>query len=132
MYPYKPQFYYIKVGCRGAYITRTCWLDVLKYKCLLFSEPTALPTGPRKICKGKGSWNNHFTMKWLCSTTCISDHTNCNTNLCVCEEEKFRCIDTTADKDDMFTEFICTSLCSYDFNSCPDRCKCNFKPVIVI
>ena len=26
-YPCKPQFSYIKVGCKGVYITRTCWHD---------------------------------------------------------------------------------------------------------
>ena len=26
-YPCKPQFYYIKVGCKGVYITRTCFHD---------------------------------------------------------------------------------------------------------
>ena len=26
-YPCKPQFYYIKVGCKGAFISRTC-LDI--------------------------------------------------------------------------------------------------------
>ena len=28
VYPCKPQFYYIKVGCKGVYITRTCYQDV--------------------------------------------------------------------------------------------------------
>ena len=27
VYPYKPQFYYIKVGCKGLYITWTCLHD---------------------------------------------------------------------------------------------------------
>ena len=27
--PCKSQFYYIKVGCKGIYITRTCYRDVL-------------------------------------------------------------------------------------------------------
>ena len=27
-YPCKPQFYYIKVGCKGVFITRTCYHDV--------------------------------------------------------------------------------------------------------
>ena len=26
-YPCKPQFYHIKVGCKGVYITRTCYPD---------------------------------------------------------------------------------------------------------
>ena len=28
-YPCKPQFYFIKVGCKGVYFTRTCWPDVV-------------------------------------------------------------------------------------------------------
>ena len=28
VYPCKPQLYYIKVGCKGVYITRTCYHDV--------------------------------------------------------------------------------------------------------
>ena len=28
VYPCKPHFYYIKVGCKGVYITRTCFHDV--------------------------------------------------------------------------------------------------------
>ena len=28
VYPCKPQFYYIKVGCKGVFITRTCFRDV--------------------------------------------------------------------------------------------------------
>ena len=27
VYPCKPQFYYIKVGCKGVYISRTCYHD---------------------------------------------------------------------------------------------------------
>ena len=27
-YPCKPQYYYVKVGCKGVYITRTCLHDV--------------------------------------------------------------------------------------------------------
>ena len=27
LYPCKPQFYYIKVGCKGVLVTRTCFLD---------------------------------------------------------------------------------------------------------
>ena len=29
VYPCTPQFYYIKVGCKGVYITRTCYPDAL-------------------------------------------------------------------------------------------------------
>ena len=28
VYPFKPQFYYIKVGCKGVFVTRTCFRDV--------------------------------------------------------------------------------------------------------
>ena len=28
-YPYKPQFYNIKVGCKGVFITRTCYADAV-------------------------------------------------------------------------------------------------------
>ena len=28
VYPFKPQFYYIKVECKGVLITRTCYPDV--------------------------------------------------------------------------------------------------------
>ena len=27
VFPCKPQFYYIKVGCKGVFITRTCFHD---------------------------------------------------------------------------------------------------------
>ena len=30
VYPCKPQFYYIKVGCKGAFSTRTCFRDGFK------------------------------------------------------------------------------------------------------
>ena len=42
--PCKPQFYYIKVGCKGVYISQTCLHDVLYFaswvtmKQLLFLE----------------------------------------------------------------------------------------------
>ena len=29
VYPFQPQFYYIKVGCKGVFVTRTCFRDVL-------------------------------------------------------------------------------------------------------
>ena len=31
VYPCKPQFYYIKVGCKGVFVTRTCFRDVTLY-----------------------------------------------------------------------------------------------------
>ena len=34
VYPRKPQFYYIKVGCEGVNITRTCYHDELVLLCL--------------------------------------------------------------------------------------------------
>ena len=36
VYPSKPHFFYIKVGCKGVFITRTCYPDV-------FSERFSLP-----------------------------------------------------------------------------------------
>ena len=30
---YKPQFYYIKVGCKGFFVTRTCFRDVCRKNC---------------------------------------------------------------------------------------------------
>ena len=30
VYPCTPQFHYIKVGCRGVFVTRTCLHDVIK------------------------------------------------------------------------------------------------------
>ena len=38
-YPCKPQFYYIKVGCKGVYITRTCYPD----ECSFTSEQLQTP-----------------------------------------------------------------------------------------
>ena len=38
VYPYKPQFYYIKVGCKGVFVTRTCFRDVKQ----LISDPSTL------------------------------------------------------------------------------------------
>ena len=32
VYPCKPQFYYIKVGCKGMFVTRTCFRDVTFYQ----------------------------------------------------------------------------------------------------
>ena len=31
VYPCKPQFYHIKAGCKGVYITRTCYHDGVQY-----------------------------------------------------------------------------------------------------
>ena len=30
-YPCKPQFYYIKVECKGVFITQTCYPDVKRF-----------------------------------------------------------------------------------------------------
>ena len=30
VYPCKPQFYYIKVGCRGVFVTWTCFRDLFE------------------------------------------------------------------------------------------------------
>ena len=32
VYPGKPQFYYVKVGCKGVFVTRTCFHDVIGSK----------------------------------------------------------------------------------------------------
>ena len=32
VYPGKPQFYYIKVGSKGVYITQTCYHDLVPYE----------------------------------------------------------------------------------------------------
>ena len=33
VYPRKPQFYYIKVGCKGVFVTHTCFRDaIILYK----------------------------------------------------------------------------------------------------
>ena len=31
VYPCKPQFYYIKVVCKGVFVTRTCFRDVMSF-----------------------------------------------------------------------------------------------------
>ena len=31
--PCKPEFYYIKVGCKGVFVTRTCFCDVIFTLC---------------------------------------------------------------------------------------------------
>ena len=34
VYPCKPQFYYTKVGCKGVFVTRTCFHDIYPaHKC---------------------------------------------------------------------------------------------------
>ena len=40
-YPCKPQFYYINVGCKGVFISRTCLHDVMKET--LFSTKVRQP-----------------------------------------------------------------------------------------
>ena len=37
VYPCKPQFYYIKVGCKGVFVTRTCFRDVMDF-CKLYTS----------------------------------------------------------------------------------------------
>ena len=39
VYPCKPQFYYIKVGCNGVFVTRTCFRDG-KERDLIFPQQT--------------------------------------------------------------------------------------------
>ena len=48
VYLCKPQFYYIKVGCKGAYITRTCLHDDL-------SRIMRNPATYMYICEDKGA-----------------------------------------------------------------------------
>ena len=49
LYPCKPQFYYIKVGCKGMFDTRTCFRDVG-----FFDKTTkAQYTVVRAVCQSK-------------------------------------------------------------------------------
>ena len=43
LYPCKPQFYYIKVGCKGVYNTRTCYHDGLN----AITETSPFKSDPR-------------------------------------------------------------------------------------
>ena len=36
VYPCKPQFYHIKVGCKGVYISRTCFHDDIQIQSILW------------------------------------------------------------------------------------------------
>ena len=55
VYPCKPQFYYIKVGCKGVYITRTCYPD---------DQPKNYAAKKKKNNRPKkGSGQNHFRPK---------------------------------------------------------------------
>ena len=58
VYPCKPQFYYIKVGCKGVFVTRTCFRDV----------------------KRKSNFKFHIfeNLSWL---TTSSDNDNASSNL---------------------------------------------------
>ena len=38
VYPSKPHFFYIKVGCKGVFITRTCYPDDRGLFCLLLHK----------------------------------------------------------------------------------------------
>ena len=38
VYPCKPEFYYIKVGCKGVFITRTCFRDATSAGYLKYSK----------------------------------------------------------------------------------------------
>ena len=54
VYPCKPQFYYIKVGCKGVYITRTCLhdakLSLLSFKNNIISPPPFYYMYKARIC----------------------------------------------------------------------------------
>ena len=45
VYPRIPQFYYIKVGCKGVVVTRTCFSDA---NICLYFETLSLSTGHKK------------------------------------------------------------------------------------
>ena len=46
VYPSKPHFFYIKVGCKGVFITRTCYPDVFKeVKSVAFDRLPTRPSG---------------------------------------------------------------------------------------
>ena len=47
VYPCKPQFYYIKVGCKGVYITWTCYPDAI----MLTSHLNKTPLHPTLYSK---------------------------------------------------------------------------------
>ena len=45
--PFKPHFYYIKVGCKGVFVTRTCFRDVMGIQYLCFNgEKTKITKYP--------------------------------------------------------------------------------------
>ena len=44
IYPCKPQFYYIKVGCKGVYIKWTCYHDDSVYKVTTLVSSVTLVT----------------------------------------------------------------------------------------
>ena len=55
VYPCKPQFYYIKVGCKGAFVSRTCFRDGL-----FLSE-----TVTKATCKIRNSSFRNFRFRVL-------------------------------------------------------------------
>ena len=49
-YPCKPQFYYIKVGCKGVFVTRTCFRDVLYQDSHYANMPMQYAAKTKKYC----------------------------------------------------------------------------------
>ena len=43
VYPCKPQFYYIKVGCKGVFVTQTCFRDADDLKSTQFAGEVMRP-----------------------------------------------------------------------------------------
>ena len=70
VYPCKPQFYYIKVGCKGVYITRTCFPDVFD-NFGAWSESQKIPLLATGFIKGEWrlylntkTWNTGISLLW--------------------------------------------------------------------
>ena len=42
VYPCKPQFYYIKVGCKGVFVTQTCFRDGIVFSVRLLCDSVAI------------------------------------------------------------------------------------------
>ena len=57
VYPCKPQFYHIKVGCKGVFVTRTCFRDVIVRKTEINTEKFKAEPIYNNTFENKG--NNH-------------------------------------------------------------------------
>ena len=60
VYPYKPQFYYIKVGCKGVFISRTCLHDVNFSQFPVFTRWFSQFRGPRPY--SQNTEKEHWTL----------------------------------------------------------------------